>query len=60
LRGNFLYFGLLTYAHDEIFTGRSVFCLLSTGAGTRLSYYLPDSLQYNPAIPKPKDIITTR
>jgi hypothetical protein len=22
-----------------------------------LSYYLPDSLQYNPAIPKPKDII---
>src|SRR5687768_8163699 len=22
-----------------------------------LSYYLPDSVQYNPAIPKPKDII---
>jgi hypothetical protein len=22
-----------------------------------LKYYLPDSVQYNPAIPKPKDII---
>lgn len=27
------------------------------GQSQQLSYYLPDSVQYNPAIPKPKDII---
>lgn len=27
------------------------------GQSVSLSYYLPDSVQYNPAIPKPKDII---
>ena len=30
-------------------------CLFA--AAQELSYYLPDSLQYNPAIPKPKEII---
>ena len=33
-------------------------CILSlTAAAQDLSYYLPDSVTYNPAIPKPKDII---
>ncbi|HVE61058.1 MAG TPA: M14 family zinc carboxypeptidase, partial [Chitinophagaceae bacterium] len=31
---------------------------ISLAANTQeLSYYLPDSVKYNPAIPKPKDII---
>lgn len=34
------------------------YCLISlAGQGQDLSYYLPDSVKYNPAIPKPKDII---
>src|SRR5215510_16189825 len=35
-------------------------CLIfiaSTGFAQDLKYYLPDSVTYNPAIPKPKDII---
>src|SRR5687767_14769664 len=34
-------------------------CLaFSFAAGAQdLAYYLPDSVQYNPAIPKPKDVI---
>jgi hypothetical protein len=31
--------------------------LLSSTQAQDLSYYLPDSVSYNPAIPKPKDII---
>lgn len=37
-----------------------VFCLLASAAGATsqpLSYYLPDSVTYNPAVPKPKEII---
>src|SRR5688572_19718318 len=37
-----------------------VFCLLffiHTTSAQDLTYYLPDSVTYNPAIPKPKDII---
>ena len=35
-----------------------LFILLFTNASSQeLSYYLPDSVQYNPAIPKPKEII---
>src|SRR5438046_10209797 len=37
-----------------------VYCLLLTGyllPAQDLKYYLPDSVSYNPAIPKPKDII---
>src|SRR5258707_15027528 len=37
-----------------------VFCLLMTADcifAQDLKYYLPDSVTYNPAIPKPKDII---
>ncbi len=33
----------------------SVFCY--SGLAQDLKYYLPDSISYNPAIPKPKDII---
>jgi hypothetical protein len=29
----------------------------TTSFSQELSYYLPDSVQYNPAIPKPKDIV---
>jgi hypothetical protein len=39
---------------------RFVFCVLLIGNcinAQDLKYYLPDSVQYNPAIPKPKDII---
>jgi len=31
--------------------------IFSTSFSQELSYYLPDSVQYNPAIPKPKDIV---
>ena len=35
-----------------------LFCLISAQLHAQeLSYYLPDSVQYNPAIPKPKDVI---
>ena len=37
-----------------------VLCLLfifQSAPAQDLSYYLPDSVTYNPAIPKPKDII---
>ncbi len=37
-----------------------VFCLLhifQAALAQDLTYYLPDSVTYNPAIPKPKDII---
>ena len=41
----FLFFSFLLFNHI-------------TQAGAQdLSYYLPDSISYNPAIPKPKDII---
>ncbi|MBB1283005.1 zinc carboxypeptidase [Flavisolibacter sp. BT320] len=33
------------------------FILSKTILAQELSYYLPDSIQYNPAIPKPKDVI---
>ncbi|RYZ46120.1 MAG: hypothetical protein EOO14_24945, partial [Chitinophagaceae bacterium] len=33
------------------------FVIAQTATAQELSYYLPDSIQYNPAIPKPKDII---
>jgi len=33
-----------------------LFCL-SVGHAQDLSYYLPDSVTYNPSIPKPKDVI---
>ena len=33
------------------------FVLSQTLFAQELSYYLPDSIQYNPAIPKPKDVI---
>ncbi|HEX2606812.1 MAG TPA: M14 metallopeptidase family protein, partial [Flavisolibacter sp.] len=36
----------------------AVICLLSAGAFAQdLSYYLPDSVTYDPAIPKPKEVI---
>lgn len=31
--------------------------IFSTSFSQELSYYLPDSVQYNPAIPKPKDVV---
>ncbi|RYZ29813.1 MAG: zinc carboxypeptidase, partial [Chitinophagaceae bacterium] len=31
--------------------------VFSVSFSQELSYYLPDSVQYNPAIPKPKDIV---
>ncbi len=35
----------------------SLFILHNSSKAQDLSYYLPDSIKYNPAIPKPKDII---
>ena len=40
----------------KIFFFCLVFISLSVDA-QELNYYLPDSVKYNPAIPKPKDII---
>ena len=34
-----------------------IFSLTKTVWAQDLNYYLPDSVQYNPAIPKPKDVI---
>ncbi len=41
----------------QFFFGLFFFLFLHTSFAQDLSYYLPDSVQYNPAIPKPKDII---
>lgn len=34
-----------------------IFIFSQAGRAQELSYYLPDSVQYNPAIPKPKEVI---
>ncbi|HEX4875963.1 MAG TPA: M14 family zinc carboxypeptidase [Chitinophagaceae bacterium] len=40
-----------------VFFFYSVFVFVFSAEAQELSYYLPDSVQYNPAIPKPKDVI---
>jgi hypothetical protein len=37
--------------------GYSLLLIVNLIAGQDLKYYLPDSVSYNPAIPKPKDVI---
>jgi len=44
------------FGMKKMFLFSLVFIALSTHA-QELGYYLPDSVKYNPAIPKPKDII---
>ena len=39
------------------FTTLILICLANIGFSQDLSYYLPDSVSYDPAIPKPKEII---
>jgi hypothetical protein len=41
----------------KIFSAIAFFIFWQTCFAQELSYYLPDSVQYNPAIPKPKEII---
>jgi hypothetical protein len=44
----------------KLFFAYSLFFIAGSIAAQDLKYYLPDSVTYNPAIPKPKDIIYTK
>lgn len=53
---------LLNFIAQPLHSMRKIFLLLAliaslASSAQSLSYYLPDSVSYNPAIPKPKDVI---